>query len=612
MHTASNAIQATGPQATLDELSMLVAARIRRNQDIDPRAGRNAAKYKSIRESIAQHGVNQPILVRPITGDPDYDYEVVAGNTRHACTLEIGIELIPAMIRQMTDAEARVAAAIENMQRADLTPIEEAKHAKVVLGDMGNDHDEVCRALGWSRTKLNSRILLSHCNNQVAEALVQDQIKIGHAELLAGVAVDAQSVVLARIIELKMTVVEARDRLFSFARDLTKAKFDTSGCVGCPKNSATSSDLFDTKLDGSMCQDGVCWDAKAQALIAVKLIDAKTEFGVVHTDLSVPRDACVQLQSSGAEGVGDQQYSACTGCASFGAVILTTVGNEGVVKGGFCFNKPCNETKRKDYKAALAALSAPVATLNNGAGGSAAGAGIADKTSHAAKPDKAGGAGAVEKKPQASVMRKGMRRQAFNTYAQMGQQAVKSSPNLALAIAITSLYFDCRSDLPNELSQQIQKQLGIQSHLVREKRAELEVSLASRTVEELTDLMTRLAACTVYRSDSQDQFEQSVAGSQSIAFIEFCGLQPQNFFLMTADYLKSLVKAGVVIECQRSGFAAKYNEVKGDKAFALLAAMKSDDMIKAIMAFTEFDWTGYLPEAVEIAAQKSSGTKDAA
>ncbi|MGC8073688.1 hypothetical protein ACP3W1_24315, partial [Salmonella enterica] len=83
------------------------------------------------------------------------------GNTRWQASVDLELLTIPAIIRDLTEAQARIIAAIENMQRADLTPIEEAQHAVVVLADCGNDHAEVMKLLGWSRTRLDSRIMLS-------------------------------------------------------------------------------------------------------------------------------------------------------------------------------------------------------------------------------------------------------------------------------------------------------------------------------------------------------------------------------------------------------------------------------------------------------------------
>lgn len=600
------AIKIDHDTGTASELLMLRAKRIRRNPEIDPRISRNTSDYLSIKESVRVHGVNQPILVRPVEGDPDHDYEVVAGNTRHQSTLDNDIELIPCMVKTLTDAQARIHAALENIQRANLTPIEEAKHAQVVLIDMNNDHEEVCKQLGWSRTKLNSRILLSHCNLDVAEALVQKQIVIGHAELLASVPAENQTAILAKIIERNMTVTEARQRLFSLSLDLNKAKFDTTACHGCPKNSATSRDMFDNNIGGSQCLDVKCWEGKATALIDVKLIEAKADYGVVHTDLTIAANSYVELGANGPSGVGETQFSACTGCVSYGAVVSTQYGNEGTLKGNLCFDKPCNAKMRESYQKVLAALAVEPARDGDGTD-SVSIQPITDNTSN----KKTGIENPKAAQPKVPGMRKAMRRHAFDLYASMGQQAVRTNMNLALAIAVTSLYFDVRNEIPSELLKAVESGLGVSSRLQTDKRVEMEIQLAAKSVEELTSLMQRLAAVTVFRRDGADLFEKSVSGSQSIGFIQFTGLEPVNFFKMSAEFLKTLTKAGAVEELKRSGFEAKYTKDRGDKAFKQLCVMPVDALIKEVMGFELFSWEGYLPASMEVAHQ-STGTPSAA
>ena len=114
------------------DMQHVAVARIRRNPTVDPRKGRNTALYSQIKESIRQHGVQQPIIIRPVD-EPEFDYEVVAGNTRWQASVDLELLTIPAIIRDLTEAQARIIAAIENMQRADLTPIEEAQHAVVAV-----------------------------------------------------------------------------------------------------------------------------------------------------------------------------------------------------------------------------------------------------------------------------------------------------------------------------------------------------------------------------------------------------------------------------------------------------------------------------------------------
>jgi hypothetical protein len=141
----------------------------------------------------------------------------------------------------------------------------------------------------------------------------------------------------------------------------------------------------------------------------------------------------------------------------------------------------------------------------------------------------------------------------------------------------------------------------------RSNRSSLETALASKPIEELQQLMQTIAGLTVYRTDSADQFERSMSGSQSLAFIEHAGLQPKDHFLMNEEFLKTLTKAGVIEECRRAGFDVKYNQVLGDKAFKQLVAQGVGQLITQVMAFTDFDWKGYVPQSMEITAQ-STGT----
>ncbi|WP_412763310.1 PRTRC system ParB family protein (plasmid) [Pseudomonas aeruginosa] len=591
------------------DMQHVAVARIRRNPTVDPRKGRNTALYSQIKESIRQHGVQQPIIIRPVD-EPEFDYEVVAGNTRWQASVDLELLTIPAIIRDLTEAQARIIAAIENMQRADLTPIEEAQHAVVVLADCGNDHAEVMKLLGWSRTRLDSRIMLSRACPEVRDALLQGQIKIGHAELLCRLVESEQAPILAKIIDQNLTVKDTQDRLFTIARDISSARFDTKDCASCRHNSAAYVDLFDTSVAGAKCQNATCWNQKTSQLIEVKLIEARDEFGVVHTDLTLPKDGYVQLEAKGPNGVGDSQITACLSCSNYGAVVSTTAGHEGTVAGGYCFDRNCNKDMREAYKAALAEAAGQQNTHEPANNRSTE---PLSKTASATTPASKQAAGKSKDKPaQPQALKKSIRREAFNLYGQMGSKAVQGNRRLALAIAVVSMYLAMRSSLPHELANRIKKKLGMPEAMLDSSRCNVEVELAKLEESELLELLTNLASCTTFRNDSADSFEKSLPGSQSIAYIKHEGMQPVEHFQMSENYLKSLVKAGIIADCKRSGFEAKYNEVHGDKAFVKLSTEKTDTLIKAVLEFKEFSWAGYLPEAFEISVQAGSGTRRSA
>lgn len=590
------------PQASSQpaELRVLLT-QIRRNPNIDPRKGRNKAKYAAIRASIREEGVMQPILIRPIDGAA-VPYEVVAGNTRYDASVEENKIDIPVIIREMTDKQARQAAAIENVQRSDLTPIEEAYNAVQLLEDANNDHDEVCRALGWGRSKLDARVLLSKCCSSVAEALVQGDIKLGHAELLAPMTEELQASVCAAIIERKMTVTATRDRLLEMTASIASARFDVTECGTCQHNSAQYGDLFRASLGDAKCQNHACWEQKTANLIEVKLIEAQQDYGVVHTDMTLPTDGYVLLEERGPNGVGATQFSACTACANYGAVVSTKQGNEGTIVGGHCFNKTCHSEHNGAYKQLIAqATATPTVAQPQGSGAVQQGTASTKASAASASAGKTSTA-----KPQ--EVKKAIKKEAFALFSQMGAQAISANRAYALAISIVSLYLDMRSDLPAELTERLHKSIGFPKTLGSFDRAPFELVLAAKPVEELERFLSQLAACTVFRRDSTETFQKSTPGAQSIGFIKAAGMDPVDHFRMSEGYLKALTKAGIVGDCKASGFDMKYDEVKGDKEFAKLVGGKVDDLIKAILGFEEFSWKGYLPETMKISAYDGSGT----
>ncbi|MGF6282025.1 ParB family chromosome partitioning protein [Pseudomonas frederiksbergensis] len=589
------------PATTVGGEQRVPLSQMRRNPNIDPRKSRNRSDYREIVESIRVNGVMQSIMIRPITG-ADVPYEVVAGNTRFDGSVELGLYDIPVIIREMTDAEARSAAAIENLKRSNLTPIDEAQHAKTMLTDHANDHDEVCRLLGWDRQYLDRRVLLSKCCTAVSEALTQGQIKLGHAELLAPMADSEQEMICGKIIERGLTVGDTKKRLSEMFNDITAARFDTTECQRCPSNSALYGDLFQASLDGAKCQNHSCWEAKTAQLIEVRTIEAQADYGVVHTDASLPTDGYVLLVESGQNGVGAAQISACVACKNYGAVVSTKAGLEGHTVGGYCFDRHCNSERQADYQELIAQTSgAKVVTT-------ATGEQEASTQEASGATPTAGKKANAKPTAKAPEMKRAIRREAFDMYARMGAVAIQSDKRFVLAISIVSLYLDMRSDLPAELSDRMKKTVGFPDGLASYSRAPFEAELAQQPLEKLEAYLVQLAACSVFRKDSTDQFQKSVAGAQSLSVIKATGMNPVEYFKMTESYLKSLTKAGVIADCKASGFDKKYDEVKGDKEFSKLAGGKADDLMKAILAFTEFTWEGYLPDTMKIECHDGSGT----
>ena len=216
----------------------------------------SAVALADLKEQIkAAGGVLEPIVVRP---HPSIEgaYEIIAGERRWRAAKDLFGEDydMPIVIRDATDAEARALGIIENHARDDPSEIEEAQGACDLLAYNKGDKDTTARQLGWKPDLLERRLLLLNCAPEVQDALIDERIKLGHAELLSGLPQDRQTKVLVMVLEHKAPVDVLRKQLGQFARKLSEAIFDTAQCVGCPHNSAQQSALFDESIGDGYCQ----------------------------------------------------------------------------------------------------------------------------------------------------------------------------------------------------------------------------------------------------------------------------------------------------------------------------------------------------------------------
>ncbi len=168
-----------------------------------PRIKFEEEPINELAESIKEYGVIQPIVVRPINDK----YEIIAGERRFKASVIAGKQTIPALITDMDDRESVEIALIENVQRKDLTPIEEAISYKKIL-DMGYlKQDDLAKKLGKSQSTVANKLRLLNLDDEVQEALLEQKISERHARSLLRLNDFAlQKKVLADIIEKRLTV----------------------------------------------------------------------------------------------------------------------------------------------------------------------------------------------------------------------------------------------------------------------------------------------------------------------------------------------------------------------------------------------------------------------
>jgi len=170
-----------------------------------PREVFNEEALKELSASIREHGVIQPIIVRKL-GDK---YEIIAGERRYKASVLAGMTKIPAIIRNLDDKEASKVALLENLQRKDLTPIEEARTYQKILELDDMTQEELGRTMGKSQGAIANKMRLLTLPDEVQDALLHDRISERHARSLLNLDTPEKQInMLNRVINNRLTVRE--------------------------------------------------------------------------------------------------------------------------------------------------------------------------------------------------------------------------------------------------------------------------------------------------------------------------------------------------------------------------------------------------------------------
>jgi len=171
-----------------------------------PRKTFDEAALNELADSIAQHGVLQPLLVRPLTTG---GYQLVAGERRWRASRIAGLKEVPVIVKELSDTEAMQLAIIENLQREDLNPIEEAEGLQALIDKCGFNQEEVAASVGKSRPAITNALRLLKLPEEVRDMTRNGEISAGHARAL--LALDSPALMLEiaeQIVSRKLTVRE--------------------------------------------------------------------------------------------------------------------------------------------------------------------------------------------------------------------------------------------------------------------------------------------------------------------------------------------------------------------------------------------------------------------
>ena len=202
-------------------LELVQRGKYQPRRDMDPQA------LEELAQSIRNHGVMQPIVVRPVEGGR---YEIIAGERRWRASQQAGLERVPALVREVPDEAAIAMALIETIQREDLNPIEEAVALQRLQQEFQLTQQQVADAVGKSRVSVSNLLRLIALPEEIKTLLSHGDLEMGHARALLGLPADQQVEgarhVVARGLTVRQTEALVRQWLSSQEKPKAEVKVD--------------------------------------------------------------------------------------------------------------------------------------------------------------------------------------------------------------------------------------------------------------------------------------------------------------------------------------------------------------------------------------------------
>jgi ParB family transcriptional regulator, chromosome partitioning protein len=184
-----------------------------------PRTRMDESSLAELAQSIKSQGLMQPVLVRPVGAG---SYEIIAGERRVRAAALAGMEDVPVLVRDVPDEAAAVMALVENIQREDLNPLEEAQGLQRLIDEFRLTHDQAAQAVGRSRSAASNLMRLLNLADPVQQLLMAGDIEMGHARALLSLR-GAEQILCANEIVAKRLSVRETERLVTKRSDSTPA-----------------------------------------------------------------------------------------------------------------------------------------------------------------------------------------------------------------------------------------------------------------------------------------------------------------------------------------------------------------------------------------------------
>lgn len=208
-NSAATALGVAAPEAAVGESVRKVSLDKIQSSPFQPRKDFKAESLHELVESIREQGIIQPLIVRKV----DSHYELIAGERRWRAAKTLGLKDAPVILREATDREVLELALIENLQRADLTVVEEARAYERLASEFNLRQEDIARKVGKSRASVANAMRLLDLDPQVQNWLTQERLSVGHAKVLLGVKSPEEQKLLAEIVIRQHSTVRAAEKL---------------------------------------------------------------------------------------------------------------------------------------------------------------------------------------------------------------------------------------------------------------------------------------------------------------------------------------------------------------------------------------------------------------
>jgi len=223
------ALDAVGAEKTQDTPHQLPTKVLRAGR-YQPRTRMDEGALNDLADSIRAQGIMQPILVRPLEGEPGH-YEIIAGERRFRAAQIAGLSEVPVLVREVADENAAAMALIENIQREDLNPLEEAHGVRRLLDEFGLTHEQAATAIGRSRSATSNLLRLLNLADPVQTMLLAGDIDMGHARALLAADAARQILLAQEVITRRLSVRETEKRVARALREDDEAVVTPAGRV---------------------------------------------------------------------------------------------------------------------------------------------------------------------------------------------------------------------------------------------------------------------------------------------------------------------------------------------------------------------------------------------